>query len=202
MGISVSHSSSPNWHLTAAPHGLLVACVSTRFFPGVGSSSNALNITQLRGHCLLRPFIPLTPSPILHSLPLQLSHAGRSLHPRQPQALIIASLSLPVALKSTPPAFPHRPPPPPPHLLPIPLSLSLWKSSGKKTAGYWRRSASRLRAKKDSAYGRHMATFSKSYLYLTRPINQEQISFSVLVAWQKACSRTDAGSKFVWFYIL
>lgn len=33
MGTSVSHSPSPNWHLTAAPHGLLTGCISARFSP-------------------------------------------------------------------------------------------------------------------------------------------------------------------------
>lgn len=71
-------------------------------FPSVGSSSAASNITQLRGHFLPHPLLPhLPPFP---SLSLQLSHAGSSLHPRQPRALIIAFLSRPVALKSTPPS--------------------------------------------------------------------------------------------------
>lgn len=205
MGISVSHSSSPNWHLTAAPHGLIIALCFHKLFPGVGSSSDALNITQLRGRCLLHPFTPSAPSPILRSLPFPCSYLGREGvctrdSPKRSLSLSSVGLSLwnPPLLLSL-----ISPPPPPPHLLSIPLSHPLWKSSGKKTAGYWRCSASRLRAKKRQCiYGRHMATFSKSYLYLTRPINHKQISFSALVAWQKACSSTDAGSKFVRFYIL
>lgn len=48
MGASDSSSSSPNWHLTAAPHGLLAGCVSFLFVffcPSVRSSSAASNIT-------------------------------------------------------------------------------------------------------------------------------------------------------------
>lgn len=198
MSISVSHSSSPNWHLTAAPHGLLAGCVSARF------SQRRKRQRSIKHHPAERALSPAPvapfplPPPLLRSLPLQLSHAGSSLHPRQPQALIIAFLSRPVALKSTPPP-PFRCPPPPPS---SPPALPLQKSSMKKMSGYWRCSASRLWAKRDGAYGRHMATFSKSYLYLTRPINHGQISCSPLMAGQKACSRTDVGGKFARFYFL
>lgn len=103
MGISVSHSSSPNWHLTAAPHGLLAGCVSARF------SQRRKQQRRIKHHPAERalspaPFTPFTPSlpPPFPSFPFQLSHAGSSLHPRQPTALIIASLSRPVALISTP----------------------------------------------------------------------------------------------------
>lgn len=101
MAASVSSSSSPNWHLTAAPHGLLAACVSflfsvvffVFFCPSVGSISAASNITQLRGHFPSTTFTP--PLPLI----LELSHKGSSL---RPQALIIAFLSQPVPLKSIP----------------------------------------------------------------------------------------------------
>lgn len=105
MGISVSHSSLPNWHLTAAPHGLLTGCVSARF------SQRRKQQRRIKHHPAERalspaPFTPFPPSPLspLPSLSLQLSRAGSSLHPRQPRALIIAFLSRPVALKSTPPS--------------------------------------------------------------------------------------------------
>lgn len=108
-------------------------------FPGVGSSSSASNITQLRGN--LHPLLPSLPPTPLFSVPfpLQLSHAGRSLHPRQPRALIIAFLSGPVALKSTPPPSPSLAPTPLVahlhlHLLPAPTALPLRKSSMKKTS--------------------------------------------------------------------
>ncbi|KAI9526106.1 hypothetical protein NQZ68_002654 [Dissostichus eleginoides] len=87
MGISVSHSSSPNWHLTAAPHGLLAGCVSAR------SSQRRKLQRRIKHHPAERALSPAPftlPPPLPHSLPLQLSRAGSSLHPRQPQALIIA----------------------------------------------------------------------------------------------------------------
>lgn len=101
MGISISHSSSPNWHLTAAPHGLLASSVSIRIFPGVGRSSAASDITQLRGHFLPHSLLPPLP-PFIIPFPRSYLVPGRSLHPRQPRALIIASLSHPVAPQSTP----------------------------------------------------------------------------------------------------
>lgn len=54
-------------------------------------------------------------------------------------------------------------------------------------------------SQKDSAYGRHMATHSKSYLYLTRPINQTRGSSLALVDRQKPHWSTDAGGKLVCF---
>lgn len=132
MGISVSHSSSPNWHLTAAPHGLLAGCVSARF------SQRRKQRRRIKHRPAERalspaPVTPFTlPPSLLRSLPLQLSHTGSSLHPRQPRALIIAFLSRPVALKSTPPP-PFRCPPPPPS---SPPAHPLQKSSMKKMSGY------------------------------------------------------------------
>lgn len=56
-------------------------------------------------------------------------------------------------------------------------------------------------SQKDSAYGRHMATHSKSYLYLTRPINQTRVSSAAPVDGQPQW-RTDAGGKLVCFCFL
>lgn len=74
MDISVSHSSSPNWHLTAAPHGLLAGCVSARF------SQRRKQQRRIKHHPAERalspaPSTPFTPNrpPFLHSPSLSLA---------------------------------------------------------------------------------------------------------------------------------
>lgn len=119
MDISVSHSSSPNWHLTAAPHGLLAGCVSARF------SQRRKQQRRIKHHPAERalspaPSTPFTPSrpPFLHSPSLSLAaiSSGKQFAPQTaPSAHYRSSQSGPVALKSTPPSpsLLRCPPPPP-----------------------------------------------------------------------------------------
>lgn len=165
-------------------------------FARVGSSSVASNITQLRGHFLLYPLPPCR-RPSIPFLSLAAMSRGKQFTPQTAQSAHYRSSQSACRSEihpSSPQLIAH------PHLCLLPQAFPLWKSCMKKTSGYWRCSASRLRAKRDGAYGRHMATFSKSYLYLTRPINHEQISFSVLL-WpgQKALSSTDVEGKICLF---
>lgn len=127
MGISVSHSSSPNWHLTAAPHGLLAGCVSAR------SSRRRKQQRRIKHHPAERalspaPFTPFTPSPPSPFPSLAAISRGKQfapqtarsahyrfsqsacrseIHPSSP--LLVAHLHL------------HL------HLLPAPPALPLWK---------------------------------------------------------------------------
>lgn len=113
MGTSVSHSSSPNWHLTAAPHGLLTGCVSARF------SQRRKQQRRIKHHPAERalspaPFTPFTPPPrpVLHSLPSPRSYAREAVctpdSPKRSLSLFSVSLSL-----WNPPLLP-----PPPYPLP------------------------------------------------------------------------------------
>lgn len=183
MGISISHSSSPNWHLTAAPHGLLAGSVSAPlfffyfFFLGVGRSSAASDITQLRGHFLLHSLLPT----LHHSLPSQLSCAGRSLHPQTAPSAHYRFSQSPCRSEIHPssPLYSSRV---------STFSLLLWLPHPNPLQ--WRKQHEDVlqpgsEPKRDSAQGRHMATFSKSYLYLTRSINQKQISSSAVICWAK-----------------
>lgn len=102
LAISDSHSSLPNWHLTAAPHGLLAGSP----FYLAWEATAVPHQTSLRGQLLPGPSAPLTTPLHLRpaSIPFPSNYLveGRSLHPRHPQVLIISVPSRPVALKSTP----------------------------------------------------------------------------------------------------
>lgn len=145
------------------------------FFLGVGRSSAASDITQLRGHFLLHSLLPT----LHHSLPSQLSCAGRSLHPQTAPSAHYRFSQSPCRSEIHPssPLYSSR--------------VSTFScSSGSPTPLPWRKQHEDVlqpgsEPKRDSAQGRHMATFSKSYLYLTRSINQKQISSSAVICWAK-----------------
>lgn len=114
MGPSVSHSSWLNWHLTAAPHSLLTPCFRSLLLAQDAAAEHQTS-SSWEGTFPSTFQSPFT----LLAVPSPRSYRawGSSLRPRQPQALIIAPLRQPVALKSTPP-------PPSPvahlHLRPLP----------------------------------------------------------------------------------
>lgn len=145
------------------------------FFLGVGRSSAASDITQLRGHFLLHSLL----ATLHHSLPSQLSCAGRSLHPQTAPSAHYRFSQSPCRSEIHPssPLYSSR--------------VSTFScSSGSPTPLPWRKQHEDVlqpgsEPKRDSAQGRHMATFSKSYLYLTRSINQKQISSSAVICWAK-----------------
>lgn len=66
MGTSGSHSPPPNWHLTAAPHGLLAGCISARFSP---RRKQRRHITHHPAERALSPapFTPFTPASAVRS---------------------------------------------------------------------------------------------------------------------------------------
>lgn len=81
----------------------------------VGCSSGTSSLTQLRGHFPLHLSVSVHPVGPPFPSPRSYRAWGSSLRPRQPQALIIAPLRQPVALKSTPPppSLARCPPPSP-----------------------------------------------------------------------------------------
>lgn len=113
MGASVSHSSPPNWHLTAASHGLLRRL---RFRPPLLSFPPAWEAAAGTFSCTL--YSPQTsPIPPQFHFPRSEPARGCSSHPREPRALIIAVFSISLSLRNpTPPTLllsSTRCPPPP-----------------------------------------------------------------------------------------